>query len=469
MKNNKLWFLFAICYFLFSLGLIGINLLYNIRSKEVFDIIGLIISLLILALCFKFRHKIKIPNFVFYIILIIPILLRIGLLFLNYTNIISDYEFFFSSAKNLANNQSIDTGYISLFPYLYPYVYLLGNFMKIIGDQYTTVILFNFIIDLLGGLCLYQFIALKNKQLAKIALLVWLWNPFNILWITKCCPVTIVNSLLMVTLLLFQLLKQSTNVKKAVILSVLLGISMSIANSFRPIMIIFIIALTISMIIPTHSTKYPWKKKLIAFSLILFTYIGCNFLTNQWISYQIHAPLPKNSGGWSIYVGANDTYNGKWNEVDSIYFGKLYSKYGNVKAHEIAQKEGIKRYQNLQLKSFYLLFQKSRVLGTGITTYTYFDVFDSISTTFPSIILSGIRLYLSIFWYLLLFANLFISIQIIKQKYDFNNVLKPFGLFGMGLFLATLLVEVHPRYFLPIMTILIVTILYHKSQLTINK
>lgn len=472
MKSNKLWMFFGSCYMLFSIYLLLINLASNVRSKEIYDIIGFIISILILFLAYKFKDKIKVKDnkIIFYICRIIPIILRFSLLFLNYINIESDYLCFLSNAEGVSKNIPIDSGYVSLFPFLYPYIYLLGNLMKLFGTGYSTVIILNIILDLIGAVCFYLLVKLKrSKKQAKLAILIWLWNPFNILWITKCCPVVIVNSLLVLVMLVFEISTKDMKFKNTILLSLLLGIIISIANAFRPILIIFVIAMGIYYFVNSIYRKSTIKKNVISFSIIVLTFFWCNVLVNGFISQKIDRPLPENKSGWSIFVGSNYQYNGRWNPEDSSHLMELTEKYGNVEAHNMLKNEGISRYKELKIKAPILIIKKSKVLGTGETSYTYSDVFYSVENKVPLIVKDIILIYLGVFWYLMLLTNVILSVRAIRNKIVDDGVLIPYGIFALGLFVSTLLVEVHIRYFLPIMAVLLIFILLNYFKKFENK
>lgn len=472
MKKAKgqVLLLFSGCYFLFSLYLILINMVSDIRLRDLYNLIGFFLGGLLVLVGVKWKWKKFKNRKIFIVLLLLPIFLRLGLLLLNYTNIVSDYQFFFCSAQSLSQNKAIDTGYISLFPYLYPYIFILGNVMKVLGDGYATVLFVNMVVDLLGSLGFYHLIKIKkDKQSAEVALLFWLWNPFAILWITKCCPVIAVNTLLIMVMVGFVYVRRATSLKSIILLSIGLGFIMSLANGFRPILIIFVLALILYFLVLLFSKTEKQNNNLISLGIILVTFIVGNQVIDIWIEQKIHYTLPKNSGGWSIYVGSNYQHSGKWNLEDSKHLSTIYTQYGNVEAHEILQREGIKRYKDLKEKSLLLWIKKSRVLATGVTTYTYFDVLDSIQISISEEVLSFIRIYLSTFFYSLLFLNFKMSVQCLKRKEEIENGLYPYGIFALGLFTSTLLVEVHARYFLPIMVVLMVFIMIEKKKSSINK
>ena len=74
-----------------------------------------------------------------------------------------------------------------------------------------------------------------------------------------------------------------------------------------------------------------------------------------------------------------------------------------------------------------------------------------------------LNLSISIFWYFLLITNLLVAIKNIKENN--NKLIIPIGIYTIGFFIASLLVEVSPRYFMP----LLIPILLYSFNIFKNK
>lgn len=446
--KNKIYKILNIIYLLFILYLIIINF-YNFNMLNV---LGMVLASLLLILTTK-TNNIKCKK-LFILFLLIAVITRIILFFNTYSNIANDYSFFYGSAKNYVLNKQLNNSYIALFPYLYSYIFLLGNFMKIFSTSYNTVLLFNIIFEILGGIFLYLLIKKHGKYDEKKSLLLYFFNPFNIIWTTICCPVIIVNTTLITIFYIIYVLKKCKNNKLKIVLSILLGMMLSISNSLRPIIIILFIALTIWYIISVTSNKKLIKKYILHTIITIIIYLFSNTLINSYISEQIDFNVPINKSGWTIYVGSNYDANGMWNQEDANYLYEVYDKNDNNQTHKILQKEGINRYKKLGFKTILLLIKKSFILGNDIENYTlneYLNLTNYKNSNVENII---ITISLSTFWYFILFNNLFICHKNIKKRK--NTFIVPIGIFSIGLFLSTLLVEVSPRYFMPIFVSLII-------------
>ena len=437
--KNKLYFLIEILYLILSLGFIIIN--YAVIDK--YDFVGIIFAFLFLLIL----KQIKLKNKKIKILIMISIIIKFLLIFLSYKIPENDYLFFYQNSKNFANSIAINNHYISFFPYLYAYIFLLGNVMKLFGTSYKIVIIVNFIFELLGEFFLYLLIKEKrSKDAALKSTLFYACNPLQYIWIVKCCPVIIVNTLLILVLYLWQKLNQSKNIKKTIFFSFILAIIISVANLFRPIMIIFIIAIFIYLCLGYFSNKNFKKQNFIFFTIIIVIYIMLNTFFNQLISYKIGYRLPNNAGGWSIFVGSNYESNGRWNKDDAKIFAEISQTKDNVEAQTFFQNEGLKRYNKLGIKTIPLIMKKSVVLGGALPGYTCSEFLDFIKIK-KSLLTSIFHIYA----YSYLFFLMIINIMIIYKNKKENSHDIFYLIFIIGLFSSMLLVEVSERYFIPIL------------------
>lgn len=296
---------FLIIYIIFSFGLCLTLFQYNHTLK--FIVLYIFVALLI-AVLIKFRKTIKKflnKKKIFILCITIGILLRISLLFFNYPKLegVGDYQTFFYNASSFSNNNTMSNPtYIALFPFLMPYIVILGSFFKIFGVSYFAVILLNIILDLLTSLFLY--FTFKNKSLSKCVSLVWLLNPINIVWCTVCCPVVLVNFGISASILIFSILLKNINSKKFIIYSILTGIIIAISNSFRPIMPIMLIAIGLYyMYINLKEHKFN-KNYLISFILIIIFFMITQFGINIAMD-KLNGQDVSKTDGWTLYAGSN--------------------------------------------------------------------------------------------------------------------------------------------------------------------
>lgn len=445
-------------FYLFYFLLIVALLIMNLYRFSLVNSVGLILAIGL----FIFRKKINISKHWFIILLIIPIILRFGLLFLSYGNLASDYEFFYGSAVSYSNGLPLASDYLSLFPYLYLYIVVLGSAFKLISTKYFVVVLVNIVVELIGVIFLYK--TVKDKPFGKNLVLLYLFNPFSIMWLIKCCPVTFVNALLMIVFYLFTKIDLKG---KYLLFSLLTGIFMGLANNFRPVLIVFLIAIFIYYLYLLIN-KYPLKNVIISFIVIAISFISVNKLILLYTENNLGVELSGNESGWSVFVGSNYESGGRWNIEDSNFFDDLVNEKGGKEAHKEVFSLAIERYKSYGIKNVMFVAKKGAALGSNLTSYTYEDVTYSILNVIPTWMSFIIKAYLYFYMILILLLNFVSSYKLLKNK-DTLDEYGMFGVFGFGLFASMLLVEVHARYFMPILIPIIYMACYNKDDVLENK
>lgn len=455
MKKNKINKVYniilktiSIIYLLFSICLFIINF----NNINTYNIIGLITSVILIILTLKFNKKIN--NNIFITLIIIGIIGRISLFFINYSQVLNDYSFFYSNAISFSNNMGIDNSYVALFPYLYTYIFLLGNLMKIIGTNYISVITLNILFEIIGGIFFYLTIKKLEKYDIKKSMLIYILNPFNILWSTICCPVIVVNTMFIITVYIFTIMKKSITINKKILYSCLLGIILGISNSFRPIVIIYLIALIVWFILKSLKQKKVTREYYLPLIIIICIYLLSNLVLNTFISNRIELKVPSTKSGWSIYVGSNYEYKGMWNSTDSNYLLEVYKNNDSEKTHQILLDEGIERYKKMGTKIIPLLAYKTNTLGNDLEMYTL-NEYNALRNNELSIPIKNIiTILLSTYLYFILLSNIKVIYNNIKNKKDTH--LYSIAIYAFGLFISTLIVEVSRRYFIPILIPIII-------------
>ena len=424
-------------YILFA-GLFIINpILYLFLNERKYIIMIPFVILFALAFIYVYRKKINLTKKSFNILLIISILIRIALIFVPIGDLYGDPEFFYSNASSFAIGDSISTN-VSIFPYLYSYIALLGSAMRVFGISYKTVIILNLIIELLGAYIIYLILKMKySKNICYKGILIYMFNPLSYLWVIKSLPIVTVNTLIILSFYIYEIFNKEKDIKSKIIYSILLGFVLSFANAFRPVMIIFIIALAIIMIMELIKKN----KIILLFLITIVVYLISNQIILNIVGHNIGVTVPKNSGGWSMYVGANYESNGQWNRTDDTHFFETYDKTDNITVHKIMQEEAIERYKNLGLKSFKLLYKKSIILSAF--DYATFGAMDILLIPKHAILVCSYIAFM-----IMLILNIKNIIIDIKTN-DSEDLI--YLLFIMGLFSANLLVEVSVRYFAPLL------------------
>ena len=445
------------------IGLLALIYLLSLKNNLLLSsILGILSVAFIYIFCklnkkYNFINKILENKIIIISLILLAILLRFSLLMFDYNEVYSDEATFYYNAVSLASNLEINSKYIAVFPYLFGYINILSMFMKVFGTTIYHAITFNIIIDLIGSVFAYLFgkKLFNDKNKGILLLLIWLFNPFNIIWCMKILPINIVNTMIIISAYVFECLLSSFNNKKYLIISIILGIIIGISNSFRPIMIIFLIAIFLYYLYLIIFSKYAIKKLLLSFILIVLCYSVYNNLNYNFVKDVTGYTLSKSGSGWSIYVGSNINSNGSWFLEPKLdeFFAKD-EHFSPSKIHKYFMKEGIKNYKSynmITLSKF--MIKKLEVLTNDVYSYTY-DNFTSSVINQSKKYNTVFKFYLYCFWFLMFIINIF-SIFNITDK-DENSRLVFYRLLFIGLVASHLLVEVSPRYFMPMLVPLMI-------------
>ena len=442
--NNIILITYSILIFLVLLS----STFYIIKNETILPIITLILTLTIYILLKNIKpHKsIQLNKKTIILLILFGILIRILLLFLNYKNVYIDEATFYYNAVKLANNTNINTRYIAVFPYLYSYILLLGSIMNFIGTGFKTVVLTNILLDMIGSYFIYLIgNKLKNKELGIKMMLLWLYNPLQILWCTKALPVIIVNTLFIICIYTFIILLKSDTIKKKITLSIILGILLGISNSFRPIFVIFLIAMICYYIYNLLIKENKTDIKLINLIIIIIIFITCNNFYSSLVSSKTNYKIGNNTSGWTLYLGSNLKSNGAWFEVSEFneFLNLNEDEFDVQEIHNYFKEQAINNYKTYSILNLTKLFTKKYyILTSNIPSYTYENTINPLTNNKLTIIY---KLYLIIFWITLILNCITIKIKNIK-----NPIIIFLIILEIGLILSHLLVEVSPRYFIPL-------------------
>ena len=443
--------------------LLTIIYFFFLKNDFIISCLFSVLSIIIVFIVYKLNKKSSIINkilenkMIIISFILVAILLRFSLLMFDYNEVYSDEATFYYNAVSLASNLEINSKYIAVFPYLFGYINILSMFMKVFGTTIYHAITFNIIIDLIGAVFAYLFgkKIFNDKKKGILFLLIWLFNPFNIIWCMKILPINIVNTMIIISAYVFECLLSSFNNKRYLIISIVLGIIIGISNSFRPIMIIFLIAIFLYYLYLIIFSKYNLKKLLLSFIMISLCYGVYNNLNYKLVEDATGYTPSKSGSGWSVYVGSNINSNGEWflePKLDEFFVKD--EDFSPSEIHEYFMEEGIKNYKSYNLITVSkFMIKKLEVLTNDVYSYTYENFTSSVinqSKKYNTVLKS----YLYCFWFLMFIINIF-SIFNITDK-DENSRLVFYRLFFIGLVVSHLLVEVSPRYFMPMLVPLMI-------------
>lgn len=420
----------------------------------------------------------KVLQIAFIAAVILGVLIRLAFLLIGYKyqpeSDLSDTGFHWFFAQKLVNGIEpgvYDGGYGAFFPHLMTYSATLAGFMKIFGTGYQSILLSNLIFDLIATLAIYYLLKMwRGRAAAQIGSMIWLLNPLEIIFCGIGVSIVVTNAVLAVVLLLvflvIKLIKSRSWLKLALV-SLLLGMALSVGNAYRPIFTVLLIAIIMIFILQIirHFADVI-APAILSLIFILISFVGVGKLID--LGYQSINPYHVAGGtgiGWNFFVGSNYDSWGRWNRSDSAIFGsKLYlGEDDNVQVNPDlvgVQSEffnqGLERYKAMSPAQFVSHFiHKTSVLFADTSdalTWVFYEGF-RIDANHP------LYRFIDGCGTIALFAGIIVSlmyfIKLLTQK---THPWQPYLVFLMlsfcGLIAASLLVEVMQRYVMPLTVIL---------------
>ena len=428
-----------------------IGILINHTYKNIAILALATISIVIIAfLLMKKKFKLNIKKF-FYGIVLVLALIYISLLFLPYNAPFVDYETFYYSASQFAINAEYNFKYIALFPHLWGYIMFLGTIFKIFGISYSVVVASNIILTFITAYFIFKIIKrISTTNKGYLGAILWLINPINIIWCMFAFGGTAFNAFFAISIYITILFFKTSNKKQKILYSALLGITLGIANLFRPVIIIFIIAILIEIIYNYFIKKSNYKLCIFASVLIMilcFTLLGK--LSNIYLEKET-GYVPANSIGFTLYSGSDLKSNGSWSEEGSKILTEEMQKepFDASRIQEKLQKLAIENYKNNGIKNVNLMARKLITLTSNLGGYSWSNAIEMINMKIPSLVYN-LLLSITLFsYYFLILMNGLFGFKYFNEK-DNNLILNILILILIGFTLASLLLEVSSRYYLP--------------------
>lgn len=260
------------------------------------------------------NHKTKLGILLMTLILS-NVLIRVLVLY--YMNIEQqgDYQIYLSTAYKLYANLEIGHDYYSVFPHALNYPVFVSLLYKIIFRRwFVTGVHIGFsIIEVISVFfILRQYSSLKKSGFYTLVLTM---NPISILMIMFTGGESIYSGLISVVILLCVLLSNKVDTRpKKILLCILIGTVLSLANFFRPTAVIMVIALVLTFLL---SPKEGIKNKLIPITVILISYVCIGLISSTLTTHYTGVTSPEKAFGWNLYVGANYDTHGGWSSEDS--------------------------------------------------------------------------------------------------------------------------------------------------------
>lgn len=441
--DDLIWVIYIVFICLFINSIFSKASLKFIVLYIVIFAISIVIYFLVKKVKIKGIFK-KISVVVLMLLSLLGIVARIYLANISYIEPYSDYATFYENSIYFSENFKFSsTSYIALFPYLTGYMMVLGLFFRIFTACYSNVVIFNLLIDICSAIVIFLTFRKKSFYTALLFMTIWLINPINIIWCAFVYPMSITNFFVVLGLCLFEKFeKKSENKRKFLIYNIVLGCAFAIGSMFKPIFIIFIIAIFINRIYECVF-KSDKNKVVILLSLLLLccSYGLARISINKGIE-KINGCEISSTQGWTLYLGGNAETGGMWNQSDSDYLYELLEDNSEKNTQKILKEAAIQRYKdNGVILNLKLMKNKFIVLTSYLGSYTY-EGFNYIQQGISNeIVMKIIKCLL----YLVCFMIVASNIYIFMFRKNIENKLM-YMLLAIGLITAHLFVEVSARY-----------------------
>jgi 4-amino-4-deoxy-L-arabinose transferase-like glycosyltransferase len=367
----------------------------------------------------------------------------------DYTPIADPSHFFSGALDLLTSGRLTEAPYFALFPFLLPYTFLLSLAMRLFGGGLLAVIALNTTIDLLNAYLfgwLFARLTRSRRQSSAtfhpLAAALYFVFPVHVIFSALSLPVIIVNTFILLTLICAYLLHRHRAGRTFYALCFTTGLLLAFGQLFRPVFTVALIAFYLLFLVWTLRHRLPFRRFALGCFLILLPFLALAQLSQAAFTRFLGEPTTSSSG-WSLFVGANLASNGEWSATDYAELTTLRDQgLSAPDVHAEFSHRGLARWQTLTWGERCRLFaHKALVLGFQPARNTHN------LNSYPNFT------HAKFLGYLLAAAAWLALVGVVLWLLRLTSLTSPvffIALFALGLFAASLLVEVSPRYFLPL-------------------
>lgn len=348
--------------------------------------------------------------------------------------------------------------YMKAFPYLLPYAVTLTVFYKMMfGNIVVAILTSNLLFDAIGGLFCYLLLKkTKIRGAGWIGVLLWCINPMSIIACWFSMNLVLVNMLLMGLLycaVCFLEAVRKRQVRKTYILAIVIGLLVFVANLFRPLFTVILIALAICTLVMMLSAKQ--YKQLPILVVMLASLLVPTMITNGVVKDLVGDDVLGSSGGWSFYVGSNYSSQGSWVPEDRDYFwGEVIPESGSfAAAQDRIKQDGIQRYLSLSPLQFVNHLANKIGILFGDVVNSIYDIRSTFGIAYQSKLHNILSTTVAVFYVFLLSLTF---LWMVNNYSKLDTMMSLITLSFLGLVAAFLLVEVMNRYMMIFYPLLIV-------------
>lgn len=384
----------------------------------------------------------------------------------------SDYKTYYEIAILLKDGVIQKDGkgycdYIAMFPHVMGYSYILKLLFSIVGTSVLAGQYLNVFFSVMTVFFIYRIAKKLGGRIAgMIGLVLSAFWPSQVLYITMLSAEYSFTFFLFLSVWIFiSLVKDyDENTKKAgkgIVMHMLLGILIGLSAAIRPMALILLIAILITIL--PQKMKLPMRHKnnisltlrmlekgWVRSCLIIFPYLIVSNVITTNIEMTINQTLPSASSsfGYNLLVGTNTESDGGWNENDAqLLYSSMEQTKSASRTHIICRDLALQRIVTNPKGMINLLVKKYGALWGNDNYATEGNIFflepQGNLTKERSDFLNSVRDVNNILYMSIVFCALITLIYLWKGKGDFAYVLV---LVYLGTVAMHLFVESQNRY-----------------------
>lgn len=285
----------------------------------------------------------------------------------------SDYKTYYEVAEYIARGTLTTQGtgycdYISLFPHVYGYPYVLSLVFRIFGVSVAAALYFNVVLSVATVFLSYRAARTAGGRLCGLAaLFLTAFWPSQIIYINMVASEYLFSFMLMLAVYLFvkSLRDDSGDIKHpvtGVLLHAFLGGWLALTAAIRPMALLLLITIFIcigfeKLRLPVRATKDQPVSLLILSKgwmrccLVVVIYLGINGLITIGVTNAVDRDLVSGgaSFGYNLLVGLNAESEGGWNQEDADLLDTVLAQTGSAtQAHAACLDLAVQRLSNVE-------------------------------------------------------------------------------------------------------------------------
>ncbi len=299
----------------------------------------------------------------------------------------SDYKTYYEIAQLINSGTLLEDGvgyceYISMFPHVYGYSYVLSLALRAFGTSIWTGQLLNIVCAVLTCFFIWRCaVLLAGHASGLLALFVTAFWPSQILYNNFLAAEYVFSLMLYFCLWLFlRLVKTDISSGKPqgalFFLHIVLGVCIGLTAAVRPMAMLLLISILLYLfpcrtqlpILPANDlpvTARAMSRGWIRAALILAAFLFTNSITSRCISYTIDREITggSTSFGYNLLVGLNQETYGGWNQDDADYLYQALDETGSAQQAQAACRDlALQRLKAPAESILNLFFHKYSVL-----------------------------------------------------------------------------------------------------------